>query len=71
MIQPLQIKSLTIESKADIEGGEQHNTTAGLNWYLNPYTRIMFNYVYAEVEGRADVEDGNINIFQGRFQVYF
>jgi phosphate-selective porin OprO/OprP len=56
---------------ADIEGGEQYNITAGLNWYLNPYTRIMFNYIYADLEDRAGVEDDNINIFQGRFQVSF
>ncbi|MBT8349868.1 MAG: OprO/OprP family phosphate-selective porin [Deltaproteobacteria bacterium] len=42
-----------------------------MNWYLNPYTRIVFNYIYADLEGRADVEDDNINIFQGRFQVSF
>lgn len=28
--------------------GEQTNYTAGLNWHLNPYSRVMFNYVHAE-----------------------
>jgi hypothetical protein len=31
----------------------------------------MFNYVYADLEDRADVEDDNIDILQMRFQVSF
>jgi phosphate-selective porin OprO/OprP len=55
----------------DIEGGEEYNITGGLNWHLNPNTRIMFNYVYADLEDRADVDDDDIGIFQARFQVDF
>jgi len=55
----------------DVKGGEQYNITAGLNWHLNPNSRIMFNYVYADLENRADVKDDDINIFQVRFQVNF
>jgi phosphate-selective porin OprO/OprP len=55
----------------DVKGGEEYNITAGLNWYLNPHTRIMFNYVYADLEDRADVRDDNIDIFQARFQISF
>jgi phosphate-selective porin OprO/OprP len=56
---------------ADVEGGEQYDITGGLNWYLNPNTRIMLNYVYADLEGRANVKDDDINVFQARFQVDF
>lgn len=28
-----------------IQGGQLHNWTAGLNWYLNPNMRIQFNYL--------------------------
>jgi phosphate-selective porin OprO/OprP len=46
-----------------IEGGQLATTTLGLNWYLNPNSRIMWNYVMADVENTGDVD-----IFQMRFQ---
>ena len=49
-----------------IEGGELANITVGLNWYLNPNVRIMFNYVHADIE-----DSGEADIFQTRFQVDF
>lgn len=49
-----------------ITGGKMHDLTAGLNWYLNPNTRFMFNYVRANVSSL-----GISNIFQMRFQVEF
>jgi len=49
-----------------IIGGELRDWTAALNWYLNPNTRIMWNYV------RADLDKvGTANIFQVRFHVDF
>jgi phosphate-selective porin OprO/OprP len=52
-----------------VEGGEENNFTFGVNWYLNPNYRLMFNYIYADVKDRADAEDGSTDIFQMRFQV--
>ena len=49
-----------------ILGGELNNLTLGLNWYLNPNTRFMFNYVLAD---RKDI--GEADIFQTRFQIDF
>ncbi len=49
-----------------VDGGELGNFTAGVNWYLNPCTRVMFNYVFTDLE---DV--GDMNVFQMRFQVAF
>jgi len=40
--------------------------TGGLNWYLNPATKVAFNYVYADVKNI-----GKANIFQMRFQIAF
>jgi len=58
-----------------ISGGELNGYTFGLNWYLNPNTRIMFNYV------RADLDDdntefgkkkgGNADIAQFRFNIFW
>ncbi len=50
----------------DIFGGEQSDITLGLNWHLNPVTRIMLNHVWADVK---DV--GKMNVFQARFQIDF
>ena len=49
-----------------IHGGELQDFTLGVNWYLNPNTRFMGNYVWAE---RMDL--GAANLFQTRFQVDF
>ncbi len=50
----------------DVFGGEQLDLTVGLNWYLNPATRLMINYV------RADIKDmGNASAIQGRLQIDF
>ncbi len=51
---------------ADVNGNKMNDITMGVNWYLNPTTRVMFNYVYADV-----VKLGKANIFQMRFQVCF
>lgn len=50
----------------DIRGGEIADITAGLNWYLNPATRLMLNYVLVELKGA-----GNTTLFQMRIQVDF
>ncbi|MFW5810298.1 MAG: porin [Thermodesulfobacteriota bacterium] len=56
---------------ADIEGGELSDITLGVNWHLNPNVRVMFNYVYADLEDRAEVSDDDANLFQARFQIDF
>ncbi len=52
-----------------IRGGEEDNWTAALNWYLNPNTRVMLNYILADVE--HDLYEGDLDILQCRFQVDF
>lgn len=54
-----------------IEGGEEQDFTAGLNWYINPSVRFMFNYIKADLKNRANVPNDKIDIFQARFQVDF
>jgi len=50
-------------------GGKQDDITLGLNWYFNPNTKLMFNYIRALVD--HDNYDGNLDIFQMRAQVDF
>lgn len=53
-----------------IQGGRVSDHTFGVNWYLNPYTRVMWNYINSTTD-RAGVNDGIVNIFQMRAQVDF
>lgn len=34
-------------------GGQMQNITGGLNWYVNPYCKCVFNYVHAWTDSRA------------------
>ncbi len=53
-------------SDARIRGGLLRDLTVGLNWYLNPNLRVMWNYIYADAGSR-----GESNIFLWRFQIAF
>jgi phosphate-selective porin OprO/OprP len=48
------------------QGGQLTDYTAGLNWYLNPNTRVMVNYFISDV-----ADGGRGRILQTRFQVAF
>jgi len=49
-----------------ITGGTMNELALGINWYLNPATRIMLNYVLVDLKNV-----GISNILQMRFQVEF
>jgi phosphate-selective porin OprO/OprP len=36
-----------------INGGDMENLTTGLNWYLNPYCKCVFNHVYSWTQAGA------------------
>jgi len=46
-------------------------TTAGINWYLNKYLKLMLDYVHSEfsgpLSGGADSEDGIMRRLQLAF----
>ncbi len=64
----LRISHLDLNDGA-VFGGEQDNYTLALNWYLNPATRMMVNYVHADVD-QGDVE-GDADHILLRWQVDF
>jgi phosphate-selective porin OprO/OprP len=51
---------------SSISGGKLDNITAGLNWHLNPNTRLMWNYVHAD---KDDI--GDADMFLMRLQIDF
>ena len=54
-----------------VDGGQLQNFTVGLNWYLNPYTKMMLNYVRSDVDQQQFFDSLLSNILQMRFQVDF
>ena len=57
----------------DIFGGELTDVTVGVNWYLNPNTRVMVNYVNSSVKDCTEQKDdlGTLGTLETRFQVDF
>jgi phosphate-selective porin OprO/OprP len=57
----------------NIQGGQQRDFTVGLNWYLYPTVRVMFNYIHSVVEDRGapPIDRGNLDTFQMRLQFAF
>jgi phosphate-selective porin OprO and OprP len=57
----------------EIYGGELTDITVGLNWYMTPNARMMFDYVNSSVEniGTEGADAGSANIFETRFQIFF
>ncbi len=50
----------------NISGGIMSDATAGVNWHLNPNTKIMGNYIHSHRNGGGDAD-----IFLTRFQFDF
>ena len=40
----------TYQTGSAIRGGEEQNITAGVNWYLNPVIRLMFDYQHVKID---------------------
>jgi phosphate-selective porin OprO/OprP len=57
----------------DVRGGEQSILGFGLNWYLNPNLRMMFNYLHVlDVKNSGEGFDGETpDVYQMRAQLDF
>lgn len=53
---------------AGITGGEMKNWTLGLNWYLSPHIRMMFNLVGVNTDGEAVTPDDDPTVYNMRAQ---
>jgi phosphate-selective porin OprO/OprP len=55
--------------------GRAVDHTVGLNWYMNPYTRVMFNYVHSQdtynVKTAQTISGGTIDTLMVRFAMDF
>lgn len=58
---------------ANIRGGRLTDFTAGLNWYLNGYTKLQLNYIHAMLDRDFNNYDGksNADIYLARMQLDF
>ena len=54
---------------SNVQGGRLNLLMAGVNWYLHPHVRWMFNYGFGRVT--SSPSQGNMNIFQTRVEVDF
>ena len=52
-----------------ILGGRMNILTGGLNWSLNPFVRVMFNYLRQNISNAPEY-DGVAHTFMLRFQLY-
>ncbi|MEW6238523.1 MAG: porin [Candidatus Omnitrophota bacterium] len=52
------------------KGGELNDYAFGVNWYMNPNFRMIWNYVHSESSG-ANPDDLAADIFQMRFDLCF
>lgn len=52
-------------------GGQLNDLTVGVNWYWNPYMRVMLNWIHPYGDGSSIIGDAEGDIISMRFQVDF
>jgi len=64
------ISSLDLEDDGT-NGGQLDDVTFGVNWYLNPNTRVMLDYILADLDPAGAGASGETNILAFRIQFNF
>lgn len=54
-----------------LNAGRIGNHGAGVTWYLNPFTRVMAEYIFSTINRPGLERDGHLHIFQMRTQIEF
>jgi phosphate-selective porin OprO/OprP len=55
----------------NLVGGELSDITLGVNWYINPNTRVMVDYVHSNIKNKSMSLDDALNAVYFRFAVDF
>jgi phosphate-selective porin OprO/OprP len=58
-------------SNAGVLGGRVVDHTLGLTWYLNPYAKILLNYVHSETTDRGAFPRGTVDLVETRCAINF
>lgn len=54
----------------DVRGGELTDVTFGVNWYMNAYSKVVFNYIHAFLDNPT-FGDSDTGIYGARVQMDF
>jgi phosphate-selective porin OprO/OprP len=55
----------------ELSAGRIGNHGVGVDWYLNPFTRVMAEYICSTINRPGRESDGHLHIFQMRTQIEF
>ncbi|MBL1321438.1 MAG: porin [Methylophaga sp.] len=66
----LRYSELDLEN-AGVTGGEENNTTIGVNWYVTRYIRVMANYIDVNAEPNRNGRNEDADVLQARIQAWF
>jgi len=58
-------------SNKAIQAGRIDSVTLGLNWYMNPNSKLQFNYDYTNVGDKSTTSQGHVSAFGIRSQFDF
>jgi phosphate-selective porin OprO and OprP len=58
-------------TNAGVTGGRVTDNTFGLTWYLNPFTKVLFNYVHSETTDQGAFGRSVVDLVETRAMINF